>query len=51
MDAFDTVLYVVVFQIEENLRVFHLDEIDDLGTAVGEKLLSYLEHSHMVFEL
>jgi len=43
--------YVVVFEIEENLRFFHLDEIDDLGATVGEKLFSYLEHSHVVLEL
>jgi len=45
------VRYIMILEIEKNLRIFQFNEINYLRAAMGKKLLTYLEHSHMVLEL
>ncbi len=43
--------YIMVFEVEKDLCLVHLDKVDDLCTAMGEELLANLEHAHVILEL
>src|SRR5271157_10885 len=47
----NSIRYIMVFQVEEDLCLVYLDEVDDFRTAMGEKLLADLEHAHLILEL